>query len=61
MVTQFQAIQKALNLSTKMFPNEIIVVFQKIDGSYDACVESEYLGDEDKIFDRYMDGHIVSA
>ena len=61
MQTEFQAIQKALELSKKSFPNEVIVVFKKDDGNFDACVESEYLGDESKVYECYMDGHIVAV
>lgn len=61
MVSEFEAILKAVNLSKKEFLNEVVVVFLKDNGDYDSCLESCYIGDNDKIFDRFLNGNHVWA
>lgn len=61
MKNEFDGILKAIDLSKKEFQNEVVIVFQKDSGDYDACLESCYTGDDDKIFDRFLNGNHVPA
>jgi hypothetical protein len=57
--TEFQAINKVSRISKKRFPDEVIVVFKKEDGDYDFCPESEYVGIDECICGRYLNGNIA--
>lgn len=59
MVCEFDAIVKAVRISKDEFRDEVIVVFKKDDGTFDACLETEYLGEEDKVYEKYLNGSIV--
>jgi len=58
--TEFQAISKAVKVSQKEFPDMVVVVFKKIDGSYSCGLEAEYIGDEKDICEKYLNGAIVA-
>jgi len=59
MANEFQIINKIARISKKRFPDEVIVVFKKEDGDYDFCPEAEYVGEDDNICGRYLNGHIA--
>jgi hypothetical protein len=60
MTTEFQAINKAVKMSKNDYCKDLVfVVFQKEDNDFSWCLESEYMGDEDKIIERYLNGSIV--
>lgn len=61
MTTEFEAINKALRLSKKQYQNEVVVVYQKANGKYDACPESEYTGDDENICGKYLNGGLAPA
>ena len=59
MLTEFSALNKASHLSKTHFIDEIVIVYKTEDGEYSCGVESNYLGDESKILQRYLNGKIV--
>jgi hypothetical protein len=59
MTTEFEVLNKAKRASIKKFPDQIVVVFRKLDGRYYFFPESEFLGDEKQITERYLNGEIV--
>jgi hypothetical protein len=56
MCTEFEAIKKAIKISKKSFEDQIMVVYCKLDGSYDCILEAEYGGNEEAITHRYLNG-----
>jgi hypothetical protein len=61
MITEFEAINKAVHLSKSTYQNEVLVVFQRLDRTYEVCPESEYTGDEDYICGKYLNGGLAPA
>ena len=59
MVTEFEAIQKVVRISTKEYPDEILIVYEKEDGTYDFCLECEYLGADESVRGHYINGHMT--
>jgi hypothetical protein len=59
MITEFDAINKALRLSKKEYLNEVVVVFQRVDRTYEVSPESEYTGEDDCICGKYLNGHLA--
>ena len=59
MVTEFEAINKAVKLSKEKYPDEIVLVFQRADGQYDYCLDANYDGEENTICGQYLNGHLA--
>ena len=59
MVTEFSAILKAVRLSKEKYPDEIVLVFRKIDGTYDYSLDADYDGEENTICGQYLNGNLA--
>jgi len=59
MSTLSVSINKAARVSRKEFPDQVLVVFRKENGDYSCILESEYVGNDDYIMARYLNGEII--
>jgi hypothetical protein len=57
--TEFQAINRVVRISKEEYPDEVLVIYKKEDGTYDFCPESEYTGIDENVLGRYLNGHIA--
>jgi hypothetical protein len=61
MTTEFEALNKACRLSKRQYLDEIVIVYKMKDGDYCWGLESEYIGDEKDICERYLNGVLVAT
>lgn len=61
MITEFQMINKILKISEQELSNEVIVLYRKETGEFGFCVEGEYVGEEENICGKYLNGHLAST
>jgi hypothetical protein len=54
-----EAMQRAMKDSKKKYPDEVVVVFKLLGDNYSWCLESTYTGDEDLIYERYLNGQLA--
>jgi hypothetical protein len=59
--TEFQAINRAVKLSISQYRDEVLVVYQRANGEFDISPESEFHGNDDNIFGKYLNGHIAPS
>jgi hypothetical protein len=59
MSTLSVSINKAVRVSRKEFPDQIIVLFCKGDKDYSCILESEYTSEDEYIVARYLNGEII--
>ena len=60
-MNEFQALCLAAKASKKDYPDEIVIVYKQDDGNFSYIVESNYLGDFNKIYNRYLNGSLVQV
>jgi hypothetical protein len=59
MVSKAVVVKSVIKVSKIEYPDEVIVVFQKSNGDYSWVLEANYIGDEDRIFGRYLNGKLA--
>jgi hypothetical protein len=59
MVSESEANNRARRLSSGLYSGEIVIVFQKANGEFDACLEAEFIGDELNVSSKYLDGRLA--
>lgn len=59
MCTEFQILNRAVRASEEIYPDQIVVVFRKLDGGFAYKPEAEFLGDEEQITERYLNGTLL--
>jgi hypothetical protein len=60
-LTEFQIINKVVKLSKTELKDIPIVIFQRDNGDFSWCIESEYIFDESKIAGRYLNGGLAPS
>ena len=61
MATELQVTKKVVKISREEFPDELIYIVRKHDGSCTWCLAANYIGDEEKIVGRYLNGALAPA
>ena len=59
METEFEAINKALELSLDEYQNEVLVVYKKGIKNYAICPESEYTEEDEYVCGKYLNGRLA--
>ena len=59
MVTEFQVINQVVRISKEKYPDEVMVIYKDDGGCCNFCLESEYIGKEEQICGRYLNGGLA--